>query len=211
MLLVECPAATICLFLIDTNARTGVRIGEKEECKVIGAYGRDTRVSDSNGTSLLRFAGDNKLALVNTFFSVPKGCTSRAFNSTRPTDRKRIDYIITRQPHRKFVRNTTVPLQPRPDSVRPQHRVRQSPTPRQIRSLSKTASPHRSQEYWQTSNHVGHQPTQTADSTCSQSAHADRTRGHSRRKSVSFHRHTHTVRREGNARPNPTVPYIWAV
>ena len=64
-----------CLFvLIYANARTGVRMGE-EDCKVIGAYGRDTRVSDSNGTSLLRFAGDNKLALVNTFFSVPKGCS----------------------------------------------------------------------------------------------------------------------------------------
>ena len=72
------------------------------DCEVIGAYGRDTRVSDSNETSLLRFAGDNKLALVNTFFSVPKGCTSRTFNGTRPTDRKRIDYNITRQPHHKL-------------------------------------------------------------------------------------------------------------
>ena len=104
-----------CLFvLIDANARTGVRMGE-DDCKVIGAYGRDTRVSDSNGTSLLRFAGDNKLALVNTFFYVPKGCTSRTFNGTRP-DRKRIDYIITRQSHRKLVRNVTVHLQPHADS-----------------------------------------------------------------------------------------------
>ena len=105
-----------CLFvLIDANARTGVRVGE-EDCKVIGTYGRDTRVSDSNGTSLLRFAGDNKLALVNTFFSVPKRCTSRTFNGTRPADRKRIDYIITRQTHRKLVRNVTVHLQPHADS-----------------------------------------------------------------------------------------------
>ena len=44
-------------------------------------------MSGSNRTSLLRFAGDNKLALVNTFFSVPKGCTSRAFNGTQPADR----------------------------------------------------------------------------------------------------------------------------
>ena len=86
-----------CLFvLIDANVRTGVRMVE-EDCKVIGAYGRDTRVSDSNGTSLLLFAGDNKLALANTFFSAPKGCTSRTFNGTRPADRKRLDYIITRQ------------------------------------------------------------------------------------------------------------------
>ena len=69
-------------------------------------------MSDSNGTSLLRFAGDNKLALVNTFFSVPKGCTSRTFNGTRPADRKRFDYIITRQSHHKLVRNVTVHLQP---------------------------------------------------------------------------------------------------
>ena len=105
-----------CLFvLIDANARTGVRMGE-EDCKVVGAYGRDTRVSDSNGTSLLRFAGDNKLALVNTFFSAPKGCTSRTFNGTRPADRKCIDYIITQQSHRKLARNVTVHLQPHADS-----------------------------------------------------------------------------------------------
>ena len=102
-------------YLFDANARTGVRMGE-EDCTVIGAYGRDTRVSDSNGTSLLRFAGDNKLALVNTFFSVPKGCTSRTFNGTRPADSKRIDYIITRHSHRKLVRNVTVHLQPYADS-----------------------------------------------------------------------------------------------
>ena len=109
------PSSGYLFVLIDANARTGVRIGE-EDFKVIGAYGRDTRVSDSNGTSLLRFAGDNKLALVNTFFSVPKGCTSRTFNGTRLADKKRINYIITRQSHRKLVRNVTVHLQPRADS-----------------------------------------------------------------------------------------------
>ena len=109
------PSSDYLFVLTDANARTGVRIGE-EDCKVIGAYGRDTRVSDSNRTSLLRFAGDNKLALVNTFFSVPKGCTSRTFNATRPADRKRFDYIITRQSHRKLVQNVTVHLQPHADS-----------------------------------------------------------------------------------------------
>ena len=54
--------------------------------------------------------------LYGLFFSVPKGCTSRTFNGTRPADRKRIDYIITRQPHRKLVRNVTVHLQPYADS-----------------------------------------------------------------------------------------------
>ena len=97
------PSSDYLFVLIDANARNGERMGE-EDCKVIGAYGRDTRVSDSNGTSLLRFAGDIKLALVNTLFSVPKGCTSRTFNGTRPADRKRIDFIITRQSHRKLVR-----------------------------------------------------------------------------------------------------------
>ena len=109
------PSSDYLFVLIDANARTGVRMGE-EDCKVIGLYGRDTRVGDSNGTPLLRFAGDNKLALVNTFFSVPKACTSRTFNGTRPADRKRIDYIITRQSHRKLVRNATVHLQPHADS-----------------------------------------------------------------------------------------------
>ena len=88
------PSSDYLFVSIDANARNGVRIGE-EGCEVIGAYGRDNRVSDSNGTSLLRFAGDNKLALVNMFFSVPKECTSRTFNGTRPADRKRIDCIIT--------------------------------------------------------------------------------------------------------------------
>ena len=112
----QVPSSDYLFVVIDSNARTAVRMGEEEDCKVIGAYRRDTRVSDSNRTSLLRFAGDNKLALANTFFSVPKGCTFRTFNGTRPADRKRIDYIITRQPHRKLVRNVTVHLQPRADS-----------------------------------------------------------------------------------------------
>ena len=81
------PSSDYLFVLIYANARTGVHMGE-EDFKVIGAYGRDTRVSDSNGTSLLRFAGDNKLALVNTLFSVPKGCTSRTFNGTRLADKK---------------------------------------------------------------------------------------------------------------------------
>ena len=82
---------------IDANARTGARTGEEDY-------------------ALLRFAGDNKLALVNTFLSIPTGCTSRTFTGTQHAGRKRIDYIITRQPHRKLARNATVHLQPRADS-----------------------------------------------------------------------------------------------
>ena len=70
-------------------------------------------MSESKGTLLFQFAGENRLALGNTFFSVFKGCTSRSFNGTRPAERKRIDYIIKRQPHRKLVQNVTVHLQPR--------------------------------------------------------------------------------------------------
>ena len=54
--------------LMDANARTGVRTSE-EERKIVGAYGRDLRANDSNGIALMQFASDNKLALVNTFFS----------------------------------------------------------------------------------------------------------------------------------------------
>ena len=93
MLVVAWLAATICLFQ-DANARAGEPIGE-EGCKVTGAYGSDTRDSDNNGTLFLRFAGDINLALVNTFSSVPEGCTSRTFNGNQPADRKHFDYIIT--------------------------------------------------------------------------------------------------------------------
>ena len=36
------PSSHYLFVLIDANARTGERMGE-EDCKVIGAYGRDTR------------------------------------------------------------------------------------------------------------------------------------------------------------------------
>ena len=97
----QVPSSNYLFVLIDAYASTGVRMGEgegeEEDHEVVGVYRRDTRVSDSNGTlPFLRFAGDNKLALVNTHFSVPKGCTSRTVNGTRPADKKRHDYIITR-------------------------------------------------------------------------------------------------------------------
>ena len=47
------PSSDYLFVLKDANARTGVRMREKD-CKVIGSYGRDTRVSDSNGTCGLR-------------------------------------------------------------------------------------------------------------------------------------------------------------
>ena len=63
--------------LMDANARTGRRekggVGSKDNT-ILGAYGRDT-VND-NGELLLSFANNHDLAIVNTFFSTPKGGVS---------------------------------------------------------------------------------------------------------------------------------------
>ena len=81
-------------------------MGSKDS-KILGAYGRDTL--NVNGELLLSFANNHDLALVNTFFSTPKGGVSHTFNGR---GKKRIDYILTRQRDRKFVRNVTVHPQP---------------------------------------------------------------------------------------------------
>ena len=61
-----------------------------------------------------RFCG---LRVTRSLPSSTRSCpSSRTFNGTRPADRKRLDYIIMRQSHRKLVRNVTVHLQPRTDS-----------------------------------------------------------------------------------------------
>ena len=207
------PSSDYLFVLIDANARAGVRMGE-EYCKVIGAYGRDTRVSDSNGTSLLRFEGDNKLALVNTFFSVPKGCTSRTFNGTRPADRKRIDYIITRQSHRKLVRNVTVHLQPRADSdhnivcarVRlpgrfARNRKQRAPTGRKsIDRRATTSDTNRRERLIRT---VASQLTKTELGGTVDEKVALFTN--------TLQRSAEEVMSGRNVRPNPAVPYIWAV
>ena len=77
------PSSDYLFVLIDANARTGVRMGE-EDCKVIGAYGRDTRVSDINGTSLLRFPGDS---LPSSTHSSPSPRDARLVYSTVPDPR----------------------------------------------------------------------------------------------------------------------------
>ena len=63
------PAREHVFVLTDANARTGKRGegGGEIDSKVLGAYGRD--VLNENGKLLLRFAEDNKLALLNTFFA----------------------------------------------------------------------------------------------------------------------------------------------
>ena len=70
---------------------------------ILGAYGRD--ILNDNGELLLSFANNHDLAIVNTFFSTPKGGVSHTFNGR---GKKRIDYIPTRQRDRKLVRNVTV-------------------------------------------------------------------------------------------------------
>ena len=96
--------------LMDANARTGRRekggVGSKDN-KSLGAYGRDTL--NDNGELLLSFDNNHDLAIVNTFFSTPKGGVSHTFNGR---GKKRIDYILTRQRDRKLVRNVTVHPQP---------------------------------------------------------------------------------------------------
>ena len=98
--------------LIDANARTGRRekrgVGSKDN-KILGAYGRDTL--DNNGELLLPFANNHDLAIVNTFFSTPKGGVSHIFNKR---GKKRTDYVLTRQYDRELVRNVT--MHPSPPS-----------------------------------------------------------------------------------------------
>ena len=77
----EVPKHEQLFVLMDANARTGRRekgqVGSKDS-KILGAYGRDTL--NDNGELLLSFANDHDLALVNTFFSTPKGGVSHTFN-----------------------------------------------------------------------------------------------------------------------------------
>ena len=106
----EVPEHEQLFVLMDANARTGRRGGGKlgsEECKVLGAYGRDTL--NDNGERLLSFSANHELALLNTFFSTAKNAISHTFNGR---GKKCIDYILTRQRDRKFVRDVTVHPQP---------------------------------------------------------------------------------------------------
>ena len=101
--------------LVDANARTGRRIeGESLQGEgILGTYGRDEL--NDNGKLLMSFAADNKLAIMNTFFSTCKGGVLHTYNGvtgSRTSDFKRIDYVLTRQAHRRRVRNVVVHPQP---------------------------------------------------------------------------------------------------
>ena len=106
----EVPEHEQLFVLMDANARPGRRGGGKlgsEECKVLGAFGRD--ILNDNGERLLSFSANRELALLNTFFSTAKNAISQTFNGR---DKKRVDYILTRQRDRKIVRDVTVHPQP---------------------------------------------------------------------------------------------------
>ena len=91
------PVREYLFVLTDANARTGKRSegGGETDSKVLGAYGRDKL--DENGKLPLDFAGDNKLALLNTFFCTPKSGVSYTFQSAnRSKGQARLDYILTK-------------------------------------------------------------------------------------------------------------------
>ena len=123
----EVPKHEQLFVLMDANACTGKRekgrVGSMDS-KILGAYGWDTL--NDNGELLLSFANKHDLALVNTLFSTPKGGVSHTFNGR---GRKRIDYILTRQRDRKFVRYDA-PSALLPSHFGPQHCVRARQAPR---------------------------------------------------------------------------------
>ena len=99
------PARKHVFVLTDANARTGKREegGGQIDSKALGAYGRD--VLNENGKLLLRFAEDDKLALLNTFFCTPKSGVSYTFqNANRCKGQARLDYILTKKADRRLVR-----------------------------------------------------------------------------------------------------------
>ena len=99
------PSREHVIVLTDANARTGKRgeRGGETDSKVLGTYGRD--VLNENGKLLLRFAEDNRLPLLNTFFSTPKRGVSYTFQSAnRGKGQARLDYILTMQGDCRLVR-----------------------------------------------------------------------------------------------------------
>ena len=87
----EVPRHDQLFVLMNANARTDRREkggeGSKDN-KVLGAYGRDTL--NDNGELLLSFANNHDLAIVNAFFSTPKGGVSHTLNVR---GKNSIDYV----------------------------------------------------------------------------------------------------------------------
>ena len=109
--------------LVDANAPTGRRVDgpSNDVGRVLGSYGRDMK-KKNNGEQLLSFPTNCKFALNNTFFSPRprQGCNIAYSHRCRPNDRKRVDYVLSRQAHRPRVHDVKVHPQPssrdKPDS-----------------------------------------------------------------------------------------------
>ena len=116
------PSRDHLLVLMDANARTGMRGIGWTDSKVLGAYGRDEL--NDNGKRLLTHATDNKLALLNTYYSTPARGISYTFKSPdRGKAQYRLDYILTRQVDRRLVRNVTVRTPPRENALGSNHNL----------------------------------------------------------------------------------------
>ena len=100
------------------------RVGDQDD-EILGNYGRDEL--NNNGKLLLTLATDNKLAITDAFFCTRKGGESHTHNGARgdrASDFKRIDYILTRQAHRRRVHNVFVHPQPaRPVKADSDHNI----------------------------------------------------------------------------------------
>ena len=107
------PAREYVFVLTAASTRTGKRDegGGEADSKALGAYGRD--MLNENGKLLLGFAEDNKLALLDTFFSTPKSGVSYTFQSdNRSKGQARLDYILTKQSDRRLICCVNVPRPP---------------------------------------------------------------------------------------------------
>ena len=103
------PAREYVFVLTNANSRTGKK-GEgrgEADSKMLGAYGREKL--NGNGKLLVGFAEDNKLALLNTLFCIPKSGVPYTLQSAkRSKGRARLDYILTKQADRRLVRCVNV-------------------------------------------------------------------------------------------------------
>lgn len=104
----------VCYLLMDANARTGRKLGERlQDIGIMGVCGRDEL--NDNSKLLLTFAIDNKVAIANTFSSTLKGRVPHTYGGvigTRASEFKRTNYIFTRQAHRGRVPYVVVYPQP---------------------------------------------------------------------------------------------------
>ena len=107
------PAREHVFVLTNANANANARTRKRGEgggetsSKALGAYGRD--MLHENGKLLLRFAEDNKLALLNIFVCTPQNGVSYTFQSVnRGKGQARFDYILIKQADRRLVRCVNV-------------------------------------------------------------------------------------------------------